>query len=193
MNTLSNTRKTAESAIMLALGIALTEISELIPWPFLQGGSVTLFGMVPVMIIAYRHGTKQGLLTGFAFGIIELLFGLKNFSYVKGLAAVILLALLDYLVAFGVMGLAGVFRGRFGDSQRKELVAGGILCCVLRFICHFLSGVVVWGEWTNGAKAVWVYSLTYNGSYMLANTIITVIGLIGFASAFDLRKEKSGI
>ena len=190
MNTFSKTQKIAESAVMIALAAALREISGILPWPFLQGGSVTLFGMVPLLIIAYRHGTKQGLLTAFAFSVIEMLFGLKNFSYVTGIGAYIVLALTDYLVAFTVLGLGGIFRDKLGGRQRRELIAGSLVCCFLRYICHFISGMVIWGGYCPEGKAVWLYSLTYNGSYMLPEAILTVMGVIAVCSVFDLNKKK---
>lgn len=190
MNSLTKTKKLAESGIMIALSVALSEISGLLPWPFLQGGSVTLFGMVPIIIIAYRHGIKQGLLTAFVFSAIEMLFGLKNFSYVTGIVAYIVLALSDYLVAFTVLGLGGVFRGRFGGRQRPELVAGGVLCCVLRFCCHFVSGIAIWGGYCPEEQAVWLYSLLYNGGYMLPELVLTVVGLLAVGSIVNLSKNE---
>lgn len=187
---LSKTQRLAESAIMIALAVALCEVSALLPWPFLQGGSITLFGMVPIIIIAYRHGTKQGLLTALVFAVIEMMFGFKNFAYVTGIGAYIILALTDYILAFGVMGLGGIFKGRFGGKQRSELAVGGALCCFLRFCCHFISGIVIWGGYCPEDEAVWVYSLTYNGGYMLPELIITVIGLIAVGSLIKLNKKR---
>lgn len=190
MVNVSRNQKIAESAVMIALAAALRELSALVPWPFLQGGSVTLFGMVPIIIIAYRHGTKHGITTALAFSVIEMLFGLKNFSYVTGIAQYVVLALSDYLIAFGVLGLGGVFKGKFKNKQRPELAAGGVLCCLLRFICHFVSGIVIWGGYCPEDQAVWTYSILYNGAYMLPETIITVIGLIAVASIFNLDKKR---
>lgn len=189
-NTFSKTRRLAESAVMIALSVALREISKLLPWPFLQGGSITPFGMVPLLIVAYRHGIRQGLLTAFVFSLIEMMFGFKNFAYVTGIPAYIILALTDYILAFGVMGLGGIFKGKFGGRQRTELAAGGVLCCFLRFCCHFVSGIVIWGGYCPEGQAVWLYSLLYNGGYMLPEAIITAVGLIGAASLLNLNKER---
>ncbi len=185
-------QKLTESAVMTALAVALCEISGLLPWPFLQGGSVTLFGMVPILVIAYRHGIRQGLLTAVVFGGIEMMFGLKNFSYVTGIAAYIILALMDYLVAFGVMGLGGVFRDKIRHNQKAELIAGGVLCCVLRFICHYISGMVIWSGYCPAEQNLFIYNLIYNGGYMLPETVLTVIGLAAVGSLFDFRKKRIG-
>ena len=81
MNTLSNSRKLTEAAIMLAIGTVLSLI-KLIDLPY--GGSVTIASMLPVVIIAYRHGIKWGLMTGFVYGVIQQLLGLNTLSYATG-------------------------------------------------------------------------------------------------------------
>lgn len=193
---IAKTQKTAESAIMIALSLALCWVSEILPWPFLQGGSVTPFAMVPLIIIGYRHGTKQGLLTAFIFSLFEMMFGFKNFSFVTGIFAYIVLALTDYIIAYSVMGLGGMFKGKFGSRQSVELAAAGVICCLLRFICHFISGIVIWGGYCPEGQAVWIYSLTYNGSYMLPETVITAVGLAAVGSILnftgkDISKNKN--
>lgn len=182
---ITKTQKTAESAIMVALSLALCWVSEMLPWPFLQGGSVTPFAMVPLIITGYRHGTKQGLLTAFVFSLFEMMFGFRNFAYVTGLFAYIVLALTDYIIAYSVMGLGSIFKGRFGSRQHIELAAAGFVCCLLRYICHFISGIVIWGGYCPQEQAVWIYSLTYNGAYMIPETVITVAGLAAVGSMLN--------
>lgn len=197
---LSNTRVLTEAAMMVAMSIALFVVSEFVPWPWAFGGSVTIFGQVPLVVLSYRHGIKVGIPAALVLAMFELIMGLKNFSYVKGIGAILVVALFDYLIAFGGLGLGGIFRGLGAKKDNKvsrqvpALVFGGIFVCLLRFACHFLSGITVWKDYapSNALKAVLWYSFTYNGAYMLAETIITVVGVIAVGTLIDLRKKRIG-
>lgn len=175
----------AESAIMLALSVALNELTP-IQFPF--GGSVTFFSQLPILVIGYRYGIKQGLLTGFTMGVIEMLFGLKNFSYVTGIKGYLILVLADYIVAFSVLGLGAMFKKTI-KNQALSLASAGAVVSVLRFICHYISGVTIWGGYAED-QPVWLYSLTYNGGYMLPELIITVVGALAVGSLLDLDSPK---
>lgn len=179
-------RRLVETAIMLALSTILAEIPVLsLPY----GGSVTIFSQVPMVIVAYRYGLKWGAFSGLGMGIIQLLFGLGNFSYVKGLVSYLILVFADYIIAFGALGLSAMFKNKI-KSTTVSLALGSAVVSVIRFICHFISGVTIWGEYSNGAKAVWLYSLTYNASYMLPELIITVVGCVVLSSIFDLTSQE---
>lgn len=201
---MTNTRKSheqiralCEGALMVAMALVLSALSDLVPFLSLpRGGSVTLFSMVPILVMSYRNGTKWGLLTAFADGLIQLLMGLKNLGYCATLRAQIGCVLLDYLLAFTVLGLAALLAKPF----RSRILGLGVSAagvCLLRFLCSFLSGYIVWydyataTEWMSafslGAKMVntlgqsalcWMYSLLYNLSYMLPETVITVLGVL---------------
>ena len=106
-NALSPARKLVESAIMLAIATVLS-LLKLIDLPY--GGSVTVASMLPIIIISYRHNIKWGLLTGLAFGIIQQLLGLKTLSWVTTWQSILAVILLDYIIAFTVAGLGGIFR-----------------------------------------------------------------------------------
>ncbi len=179
-------RRLVETAIMLALSTILAEIPVLsLPY----GGSVTIFSQVPMVIVAYRYGLKWGAFSGLGMGIIQLLFGLGNFSYVKGIVSYLILVFADYIIAFGALGLSAMFKNKI-KSTTVSLALGSAVVSVIRFICHFISGVTIWGEYSNGAKAVWLYSLTYNASYMLPELIITVVGCVVLSSIFDLTSQE---
>ena len=182
---ISSTQKLAECAIMLALAVVLNEFTP-IKLPF--GGAVTFFSQLPIVLVSYRHGLKWGLLTGFAMGVIEMLFGLENFSYVTGVAAYLILIFADYVIAFSALGLGGVFRKTI-KNQALSLAAGGALVSVIRFVCHFISGVTIWGGYAEDTPVA-IYSLTYNGSYMLPELIITVIGALVLGSLIDFRAAR---
>lgn len=182
---ISTVQMLAESAIMLALSVILNEFTP-IKFPF--GGSVTFFSQLPVLIIGYRYGIRQGLLTGFATGIINMLFGLKNFSYVTGIGSYLILIFADYVVAFSVLGLGGMFKKKI-KNQALSLAAAGAVVSVLRYICHFVSGATIWGGYAEG-KPVLLYSLSYNASYMVPELILTVIGALAVGSLLDLSSPK---
>ncbi len=179
-------RRLAETAIMLALSTILAELA-VVEFPF--GGSVTIFSQVPMIVISYRYGVRWGVFSGITMGIIQMLFGMGNFAYVSGIAAYLILIFADYIIAFGALGLGGMFKGKI-KSPVISLAVGGAVVSVIRFICHFISGVTIWGDYSGGAKAVWEYSLEYNAGYMVPELIITVVGCILLASLFDLTSPE---
>ena len=174
-----------ESALMLALSVVLSLIkfSDL---PF--GGSVTLFSMLPVVIIAYRYGTRWGLLIGFVSGLLQMLLGMSNLKYGTTPLAVIAIILLDYVIAFGVQGLGGIFRKL--SHQGLGLALGGGLACVLRYLCHVASGVTVWKDFAPEEMNLFAYSFSYNATYMVPETIITVVGAFLIALVLDFRSKN---
>lgn len=182
---ISTIQMLAESAIMLALAVVLNEFT---PFKLPFGGSVTFFSQLPVLIIGYRYGIKQGLLTGFLMGIIVMLFGLENFSYVTGIGSYIILVLADYVIAFSALGLGAMFKKKI-KNQALSLAAAGAVVSVLRFVCHFISGVTIWSGYADG-QPVAVYSLTYNASYMVPELIITVVGALAVGSLLDLSSPR---
>ena len=174
-----------ESALMLAFATVLSLV-KLIDLPY--GGSVTAASMLPVVLIAYRYGTAWGLFTGLVHGILELFMGIKNVMGVD-IWSVIAILLLDYLVAFAVMGLGGVFR-KCCHRQSDGLAAGALLGCVLRYTCHVASGCTVWASYNYTSLPTVAYSLVYNATYMLPETIITVLAAYYMGSLLDFRGES---
>lgn len=159
-------RALCEGAIMVALAQALSYL-KLYELP--NGGSLTP-AMFPILFFALRWGTGSGLLAGFTFGLLQLMF---DGTYAWGWQSI----LLDYLVAFTPLGLAGLFRGKSWG-----IFPGTVLGCTLRFGVHYLSGVTVYkiiapteipgfGTYSNPA----LYSLIYNGSYMLPNMLLALV------------------
>ncbi len=175
---------------MVALSIAVFAVSDMLPWPYAYGGGFSLFGQVPIILISYRHGVKNGISAALVLAIFEMIMGYKNFTYVTGIVAYLVVALADYLVAFGALGLGGIFKGKFGGKQPVELALGGVLVCIIRFICHFVSGVTVWSGYAPEGMGVAIYSFVYNGSYMAIELVLTVIGLFAVGKIFNLDKKK---
>ncbi|MBE6771585.1 MAG: energy-coupled thiamine transporter ThiT [Ruminococcaceae bacterium] len=180
----------AESAMMVALSIAVFIVSDFIPWPYAYGGGFSLFGQVPIILLSYRHGIKNGLAASSVLAIFEMMMGYKNFSYVSGIAAYLIVAFADYIIAFGCLGLGGMFKGRFGSRQTAELALGGAVVCIIRFICHFISGITIWTGYCPEGMAVALYSFIYNGSYMAIELILTVVGLIAVGKILKSMNDR---
>lgn len=191
---INTTRKLTETAIMLALAVLLSYVTV---FQAPMGGSITAFSQVPIVIIGYRYGFKWGAGTGIIYGVLEMLLqGLGNFAYVKGFAAYLILILADYVVAFACLGIGGALFRKVIKNQTLALALGGAVASLLRFVCHFISGVTIWGEYADGWKSVWAYSFGYNGFYMLFEGILTVIGVVVLSLVLDfnspnlIRKRK---
>lgn len=190
----TNVTKLVEAGAMVAIATILSMI-KLIDLPY--GGSVTIACMLPVVIISYRNGIKWGLLTGLVFAIIQQLFGLNTLSYVTTWQSILAVILLDYIVAFTVVGLGGIFKKN--QSQPKALMYGTIFVCVLRYICHVISGATVWAGLSIPTNAALAYSFGYNATYMIPETIVTAtlayfVGTIldfGSTTIRPLRKEQT--
>lgn len=179
-------RRLVDSALMLALATLLAEFA-IIKFPF--GGSVTIFSQVPMVVVSYRYGIKWGAFAGLCMGVVQMLFGMGNFAYVSGIVAYLILIFADYIIAFGALGFGGMFKNKI-KSPVVAIALGGAVVSVIRFLCHFISGVTIWGDYADGAQAVWEYSLTYNAGYMVPELIITVIGCSVIASIFDLNSKE---
>ncbi len=175
----------AESAIMLGLATALSIITF---FRLPAGGSVTPFSMLPVLIIAYRYGMKWGFLVGSVYGLIQMVLGLSALSYATNALAVICIILFDYIVAFGVLGFGGLFRNH--KNQAAGFSMGVVVACVLRFLCHFITGITVWADYVDGIWPVIIYSLTYNGSYMLPELVITTAVGALLMSFLDFKDSR---
>ncbi len=174
-----------ESAIMLAFATILGML-KIVDLPY--GGSITAFSMLPIVLIAYRYGVAWGSFTALAYSLLQLLTGMKTVMAVSGLSALAVI-LLDYVVAFTVLGLAGVFRGKLG-SQGAELAAGSVLACALRYLCHVVAGCTVWAGLSIPDTQALFYSLAYNATYMVPETLTTVIGAVYLAKVLDFRSES---
>ena len=179
-------RKLVESALLVAIAtiLSLLKLAEL---PY--GGSITLASMFPIVLISYRNGIGWGLGAGFVFGGIQQLLGLKNLSYFTSWKSILAIILLDYFLAFMVMGLGGVFRNAF-RKQSSALVVGSILGCIVRYACHVISGATVWAGLSIPTQAALGYSFIYNATYMIPETIILALLAFYLSELIDFRKER---
>lgn len=179
-------RMLTESAIMIALATVLSFIKL---WDFPAGGSITIASMFPVAVIAYRHGTPWGLFTACVYGIVQQLVDLGTLAYAVNWQAAVAIILLDYIVAFAVIGLAGVFKKKI-SRQSTALVMGSLLVCVLRYICHFISGATVWAGLSIPTEAAALYSLAYNATYMIPETMIVLLVALYMGENIDFTKQR---
>lgn len=199
----NKTRRITESAMLLAVAIVLELVSKMfIPeMPF--GGQVTLVSMLPVVLISYRHGIRWGLVAGVTYALLEMAIGIKTvtaafqpgyFGDGTMLLNAIVMCVLDYLVAFTVLGLGGIFRNRM-KSPPAALACGSLFALGLRYLTHIASGYILfsgWAEWffTQEGFPAWgarlvealspealglTYSAVYNGLYMLPEMLLTAI------------------
>ena len=162
-------RALTEGAILLALAIVLNLVSKPIFANMVNGGSVSL-AMFPILFYAHRWGLGKGLLMGFAYGLLDMLF---DGGYAWGWQSI----LLDYLLAYTALGLGGLFNGKDWG-----IFPGVALGCLARFGVHHISGITIYkilvptevagfGVFANPH----IYSLVYNGVYMVPNTLIALV------------------
>ncbi len=191
-----NTKKMVTCAMLLAVAAVL---SMLKPFALPFGGGITLASMMPICLIACIYGTKTGLLSAFVYSIIQMLLDPQTImaAFLPGegqmlLPKALLMCLLDYILAFGVLGLAGIFMHRIKNNL-AAVALGAVFVTFLRFACHIISGYILWGsyaEWFftqqgfyaigqtiltrfSGQGLAFIYSLFYNGLYMIPEIIIT--------------------
>lgn len=161
-----------EISLFAALGLVFDLI---IPYRLPQGGSVSL-AMLPIFVMAFRHGVKGGVATGAIIGTLQLLFGAYIFTPIQ--------FVLDYTFAYGVVGMAGVMAGRLkaaakaGDFRKiaTTVVIGSFIGAFLRYAAHVVSGIVFFAEYAEGP--VVLYSLTYNAAYMVPSFAVSALVLV---------------
>ena len=198
----NKTKRLTESAMLLAVAIVLELVSKMFIPELPFGGQITLVSMLPVVLISYRHGVKWGLVSGVAYAMIEMAIGAKTVTaafqpgyFGDGVLILnaLIMCVLDYLVAFTVLGLGGIFRDRI-ENRGMALCCGVIAALGARYLAHILSGYILfsgWAEWffTQEGFPAWgaalvgslapgmlglVYSAVYNGMYMLPELVLTV-------------------
>lgn len=169
MQKTNKTRILVECALMIALAVVL-DILPLPKWP--NGGSVSV-SMVPIVFLSYRHGTKWGLLTGLTYAIIQMITGFYA-PPANTILAFTLCVVLDYVIAFSILGAADFFAKPF-KNKLVGYTSGALVVTFIRFLCSFLSGILIWDSFAPEGQPVWLYSLTYNGGYMIPNMVVTAV------------------
>lgn len=173
--TMKKTRKMTVCALLVALATVLSILSKIIPAPWLQGGSITIASGVPIITASLLFGTKWGLLTSVTYALIQMMTGFYP-PPTQNLINFFLVVMLDYILAFGVFGLASIF---YKKKRAYTIPVSGFVVMCLRYVCHIISGILIWGVYAQEGQTVLVYSVLYNGSYMIPEIIITTVVLTG--------------
>ncbi len=194
---IQKTLRLAETGIMLAIAAILSVIQ---PFQLPFGGGITIFSMLPIVLLSYRHGVGWGLFSGFLYSILQIATG---FGTVKGffvpedyaLAAGICIVLMDYVLAYTVLGFGGAFRRM---KPAPALLLGTVLALLLRYLVHIVSGTIFFGAWAeyfftqegfysigetivehfSGVGLAVIYSVFYNGLYMLPELLLTCLAAL---------------
>lgn len=177
-----------EGAVMVALATVLSFVKIVhLPW----GGSITLLSMLPIIVFSIKRGVANGLAASFVFALIQFIQGCADGLFGWGLtpAALVACIFIDYIFAFTVLGLAGIFR-KYG---MPGVIGGSVMAMGLRLVCHYISGVLIFGsfgELWNGftVNEPCLYSLLYNGAYMLPEIVFTVIGAVVLMSVPQTKR-----
>ncbi len=166
-----NTEKLVISAVFIALATVLSMIKV---YKLPLGGSVTLLSMLPICLLSLKYGIKWGFVCSFLYGAVQLGIDLGEvMSWGLDIRMWIGCIVFDYLFAFGILGLSGIFRNR----KMPIMLTGVGLAVFLRFVSHFISGSIFFDIWMpEEFDNPYFYSFLYNGSFMLPEMIFTVIG-----------------
>ncbi|MDO5411217.1 MAG: energy-coupled thiamine transporter ThiT [Lachnospiraceae bacterium] len=152
--------------VFCSAAMALAVIASFIKFASLPfGGSITMFSMLFICLIGYFYGPRVGLITGVAYGILQLITG----PYIYAPLQVIL----DYPAAFAALGLSGFFY-----KAKHGLVIGYITGCIGRYICHVISGYIFFASYAPESMNPMLYTLGYNATYIVPELIATVVILM---------------
>ena len=154
-----STKALTYSAILLALGISANQI-KIFSLP--QGGSMTLFSMIFIVFIGYMFGLRVGLIAGISFGLLNLLIKPEVYTPVQ--------AIIDYILAFGALGLGGFFA-----NKKDKLIFAYLVSIIGRFVFAVFSGYVFFGSYAPEGWNPLLYSIWYNLSYIGTEGVITVL------------------
>ena len=211
MKRTEQTKRLTTSAVMLALAMVLAMVCALIPFlnlPF--GGGFTVASMLPIVVISYMYGMKWGFFSAAIYSLIQIVMDLylgkgstimalfmPNSEDFMGFSAAIAILVIDYLVAYTLLGFGGAFR-KVIKNKPLALTLGVILALSLRYIAHITSGFIFYGAWAewffsqenfysigawilenfSGNGLAFIYSVFYNGLYMIPEIIITAVAAL---------------
>lgn len=166
----TNTKRMVLTALLISLATVLS-IIKVIKMPL--GGSVTLLSMLPIAMLSIEYGMKWGISSAFLYSLVQLCL---DFGEVLswGLTPIVLIGTIvfDYVLAYTALGISGAFR----KKGVKGICIGIFIALLIRFISHFISGAILFANWCPEGWNIVLYSLCYNGAYMLPEMIFTMIG-----------------
>ncbi len=218
-----NTERLTTSAIMLALSTALAMICAVLPFlnlPF--GGGYTIASMLPIVVVSYMYGVKWGFSVAGVYSVIQIVMDLylakgstimalftPNSDDFMGYGVAVAILIIDYLVAYTLLGFGGIFRNKI-KNKTLAIVLGAVLALSLRYLAHIISGYIFYGAWAewfftqenfyrigglilNTFSGKWLslaYSVFYNGLYMVPEIVITAVAAVGISKIPNIKKES---
>lgn len=212
------TKRLTESAMLIAIAVVLELAGKMLIPPMPFGGQLTLCAMLPIVLISYRHGVRWGLTSGFGYALVQMALGAGTvtaafqpgyFGDGTMVGRALIMCLMDYILAYSALGLGGCFRNRL--SKGPALLWGSIVALSSRYLAHIFSGYILfagWAEWFFtqegfpgwGAQLVqtlapntlgWLYSIVYNGLYMIPEMIITAVAALLMAKIPGVAEKIS--
>jgi len=185
----STPKRIAESAMLIAIGTILSLFEFKGPWAL--GGGITVCSMLPLVLIAHRYGTKWGILSALVYSVLQMVLGMENVQYAPTALSAAGIIVFDYILAYTALGFSACFNNIIAD-RRKAIILGIIVTFLARFLCHFISGLLIWEilfpNELNWAPLIW--SLSYNASYMVPEILITSI--VAYLSYVPLQRYWLG-
>jgi len=163
-----NARTLAEAALAIALAVVLGQI-KVFQMPF--GGSISL-EMIPLILLALRQGWRVGVVAGVVYGFLNLALNPIVFHPIQ--------VLFDYPLAFGALGLAGLFGPTF-----RGAILGTLVAVAARFACHFVSGVVFFASYAPEGWNPAFYSAAYNAAYLVPSLVISFMVVVVLLRALE--------
>ncbi len=149
-----------------AMAVTLAVITSFIKFAHLPfGGSITLFSMFFICLIGYMYGTRVGIMTGIAYGLLQLIIDPMVIHPIQ--------LLLDYPLAFGFLGMTGVF-----SESRNGLLKGYIFGVFGRYLCHVISGIIFFWMYAPEGMNTAIYSFGYNASFIFPEALLTLVLLL---------------
>ena len=208
-----------ESAVMIALAAVLELVSKSIIPEMTFGGQITIVSMLPVVLVAWKYGVGKGLVTGFVYSLVQMAMGASTISkmilpssdeYLGSLLNIALMFAFDYILAYTLLCLSAMYR-KVIKKDYISLALGAITVLLLRYICHITSGYILFGAWAEwfftqegfyswgqtimntytGNALSLVYSIVYNGFYMIPEIIITTVVATVIGKIPQITKTKS--
>ncbi len=165
----NNAKYVTYAGVCIATSYALSFV-KFLQMP--QGGSITLASMLPLMLFAYKFGTKKGVLAGFVYGLLQLIQNPVIYHPLQ--------MFMDYMVAFSALGLTGMFRkfNFFKDNDVVKFALGAFVAGTLRYLCHVVTGVYVFYTWAQEGYSAVAWGFVYNAFVYVDLAIVLVVGCL---------------
>ncbi len=215
----SKTKRLTESAMLMALAVVLELVGRTVIPPMPFGGQLTLVSMLPAVLISYRHGVRWGLTAGFGYALVQMALGADTVTaaFQPGyfgdgtlILNALIMCLFDYVLAYTLLGLGGLFRDKI-PNKGLSLMLGSVIALLCRYLAHIVSGYVLfagWAEWffTQEGFPGWgaalveslspsllglTYSIVYNGMYMVPEMLLTAVAAVLVARVPGIAVKQS--